>query len=52
MRRPQSDLDSDETGALSAPFLLEELSVEDPFVDVFELPFSDEALALARESVT
>jgi hypothetical protein len=43
-------LDSDETGALSAPFLLVELSVEDPLLVV--APFSDEALALARESVT
>jgi hypothetical protein len=45
-------LESDETGALAAPFLLEELSVEDPLPDVLELSFSDEALALARESVT
>ena len=54
LRRPQSDFESDETGAFSAPFLLEELSVEDPLPAVFEPPFSEEALALAlaRESVT
>ncbi|HEY7584033.1 MAG TPA: hypothetical protein VIB78_10510 [Acidimicrobiia bacterium] len=55
MRRPQSELaDSDLVdSALAVDFsaVLVELSDLEPLLSLDELPFSDEAFALTRESV-